>query len=405
MTQKPIRLLYAIAETYPTHRADIRALFGRYLPSCGIKSDLLTCAAGGERGAQWEGGETILGEQTGGAMKNRLQMLVHMVRTLLSFPKDKYDAVQIRDMPVVATLAIIIGWFRKYRVLYWMSYPIPEGQIELAKERKLGSGIMKYLYPLVSGYVGRFLLYRFVLKNVFHIFVQSEVMKKEMVEKGIAEEKLTPVPMGVDLEIVRNHHENLAEDARFKGKTILIYLGIMERARKIWILFDMLRIVRKTHPDTILVLAGDTPDVDHRNWLLAEAKRQGLDDVIIWTGWLSMAQAWSYVKAADIALSPYPRGHLLDSASPTKVAEYMALGIPVVANDQPDQAYTLSASGAGVSVEYSGENFAREVIQLIEDPQARARMAKAGPEWVKVHRSYESLTPQLADVYRKLLVN
>lgn len=404
-TDKKIRLLYAIAETYPTHRADIRALFGKYLPAAGIRSDLLTCRDSNSNNVdfEWSGGGLILGGQRGGQFRRRLQMFFHIVKNLLTFPVDQYDALQVRDMPVIAAMAIVMGSFRGFRVFYWMSYPMPEGQIQLAKERKLTSGFMKFLYPFVSGHLGKFLLYHFVMPRVGHVFVQSDVMKSEMVEKGVSAEKMTPVPMGVDLEIVRAHCFAQMDDPRLKKNHVLVYLGILERARKIWVLFDMLRIVRQAHPDTVLILAGDTPDLDHRNWLLSEVKRLGLEDAVIWTGWLDVSQAWDYVRSSDIALSPYPRGHLLDSASPTKVAEYMALGIPVVANDQPDQAFVLDQSGAGVSVEYTAENFAAQVIKLIESPELRKEMSEAGPRWVSSNRSYSSISPGVAEVYRRIV--
>ncbi len=398
-----IRILYAIAESYPTHRADIIALFGKYLPRHGIKSDIVTSADPAHQGGvEWAGGDTILGQASGGAAKLRLQHFSHIIKQLLGFDAQRYQAVQIRDMPVVAALAVIISWFRGFKVFYWMSYPMAEGQIAYAKERGVSSGLMKFLYPWISGHVGKFLLYRFVLRQVLHIFVQSNVMKQEMMDRGYPSEKLTPVPMGVDLEVVEQYVPTVVAREQLAGKKVLVYLGILERARKIEVLLDMLVLVLQRFPDAVLVLAGDTPDVDHRNSLLALAKSKNIDHALLWTGWLPTEVAWSYVSQADVALSPYPRGHLLDSASPTKVAEYMALSKVTVANDQPDQAEILAASGAGVAVEYTAENFAREVVKLLEDDELRNSMGIKGKQWVAENRSYASLTPTLASIYVQL---
>ena len=56
-----------------------------------------------------------------------------------------------------------------------------------------------------------------------------------------------------------------------------------------------------------------------------QAKAAGVADHVLWTGWLPMGEGWRYVRAAEVGLSPFPRGFLLDSASPTKVPEYLAL--------------------------------------------------------------------------------
>ena len=77
---------------------------------------------------------------------------------------------------------------------------MPNSQIMLARERGLSAGLMKFLFPWVRGHVGHFLLYRVVLPNTDHAFVQSNQMKADLVKRGIHPERMTPVPMGVDME-------------------------------------------------------------------------------------------------------------------------------------------------------------------------------------------------------------
>ena len=403
-TKRNTKILYAISEEYPTHRADIRALFGKYLPRHNVFSDIISGTTDApDITESWGGGKLLLCKLPNSNLAKRLYFFLHVIRILITYDKRQYDAVQIRDMPITAAFAVIVSKLRGFSFLYWMSYPIPEGQIDLARRRKLSSGFVKFLYPYVSGHIGKFLLYKFVLSNSQHIFVQSDVMKKEMIDRGYPEEKLTPVPMGVDIENVDGHAVPASNNQILSGRKVLIYLGILERARNLSTLLHMLKIVLLQHPDTILVLAGDTPDVTHRNELLQEAKNMGLEQSVYWTGWLSIDEAWSYLKAADIALSPYPRGHLLDSASPTKVAEYMAFGKPIVANDQPDQNFLLSESKAGIAVEYTSEKFAEAVIYLLENDNVRKSMSERGPAWVRLNRSYASIAPVVASVYQKVI--
>ena len=58
---------------------------------------------------------------------------------------------------------------------------------------------------------------------------------------------------------------------------------------------------------------------------------------VLLTGWLPQPAALGYAVRAEVGLSPIPRGTLFDVSSPTKLVEYLALGIPGVANDIPDQ--------------------------------------------------------------------
>lgn len=400
-----LRLLYLTAETCPAFRADVKVLFGKYLPRHGIRSDIVAGRTPGtEEPVQWAGGEAILCDVRGGQGKKHLKTLWHGVRTMLCAHRSRYQAIQVRDMPVLAAVGLAVSRLKRMPFYYWMSYPIPEGQIALARERGLSAGLMKFLFPWLRGRAGRFLLYRVVLPGADHVFVQSDRMKEDMVAHGIDAAKMTPVPMGVDIADIDLVQIAPTDDPRLTGRRVLVYLGTQDRPRRIEVLFDMLAEVRKTVPDVLLVLVGDTEDAVHRQWLRERAVAAGVADDVLWMGWLPMREGWRYVAAAEVGLSPFPRGHLLDSASPTKVPEYLALGIPVVCNDNPDQQEVIAKSGAGVCVPYSAESFASAVLTLLSmDKEVRSRMVTAGKDYIRTNRSYEQISGGVACTYKMLV--
>lgn len=400
-----VRLLFLTAETCPTFRADVNVLFGKYLPRHGIQSDIV---AGRTPGAgvdiQWGGGEAFLCNVEGGATKKHIKTLLHGIRHLFRADRSRYHAIQVRDMPVLAAFGLLAARIKGLPFYYWMSYPMPEGQIELARERGLSAGLMKFLFPWVSGRVGRFLLYRVVLRRADHVFVQSDRMKEDMATMGVSPAEMTPVPMGVDLEDVLIEDIPPAEDSRLDGRRILVYLGSLDRPRRIEILFEMLARVRAHMPEALLVLAGDTADDMHRAWLQQQAAASGVEHDVVWTGWLPMKEGWRYVRAAEVALSPIPRGYLLDCSSPTKVPEYLALGVPVVCNDNPDQAKIVYESGAGLCVPYTAVDFAAAVLRMLHYEQMKEIESQmSGAEYVKAQRSYERISLMVSGVYRQRL--
>jgi glycosyltransferase involved in cell wall biosynthesis len=168
-------------------------------------------------------------------------------------------------------------------------------------------------------------------------------------------------------------------------------------------LFEMLAIIQKQVPTILLVLAGDTEDEKHLEWLKQEANRLDVNQHVLWTGWLPMHEAWRYVTAAEIGLSPVPRGYLLDMGSPTKAIEYMALGLPVVMNDNPDQAQVAQESGAAVCVPNTAEDFAFAVIQLLDNPETKASMQIKGSNYVKKVRDYQQIATGVSATYYHLI--
>jgi len=402
-----IRILYFTAETYPTFRVDVNVLFGKFLPQYGVQADIVAGKTpGSDEGGSWGGGEAYLCGVTSGSAKKRINTFLHSIKYLIKADTKQYQAIQIRDMPLLATIGLLVARFKGLKFFYWMSYPIPDGQIILAQNRGLSAGVMKFLFPWISGRLGCFLLYRIVLPKADHAFVQSDRMKEDLVQRGIDPEKMTPVPMGVDIEALQNLNITPVNDERLSGKRVLAYLGTFEHTRRIDILFEMLAIIKRQIPNVLLLLVGDTNDEGQRKRLKTKADEAGINDHLIWTGWLPMQKAWSYVRSAEIGLSPFPRSNLLDSASPTKVPEYLALGVPVVCNDNPDQEQIIGETGAGVCVPYTAEEFANAVIKMLNmDKNIRNDIVIKGKDYVNRYRNYKVIGNALADCYKNLLIN
>lgn len=400
-----MHLLFLTAETCPTFRADVNVLFGKYLPHHGIYSDIVAGKTSGVEGAvHWGGGEAYLCDIGGGQVKKRMKTLWHGMRHLFSIRRSRYQAIQVRDMPVLAALGLLAARLKNLPFYYWMSYPMPEGQIALARERGLSAGLMKFLFPWVSGRMGQFLLFRVVLPGADHVFVQSMRMKQDMIEHGVEAGKMTPVPMGVDLESSKPEEIPPSDDPHLHGRRVIVYLGTLDRPRKIELLFEMLALVRLQIPEALLVLAGDTEDDRHRAWLKRQAVAAGVAEHVLWTGWRPMREGWRYVRAAEVGLSPFPRSALLDSASPTKVPEYLALGVPVVCNDNPDQQNVIQATGAGQCVPYTPADFARAVVAMLQlGEDVKRQMNVSAKHYLARHRDYPALAEDLAIVYRTLL--
>lgn len=398
-----IRILFLTAETCPTFRADVNTLFGKYLPGYGIHSDIVAGKTPTHVGnVVWGGGEAFVCDVSGGEAKKHIKTVLHGIRILFQADRRRYQAIQVRDMPLLATFGLFIARLKGLRFFYWMSYPMPEGHIRLARERKLSADVIKFIFHWLSGRLGGFLLYRVVLPRADFIFVQTDHMKASLGARGLDTKKMKSVPMGADIESMLENDIQPTDNPRLKGHRVLLHLGTLDRPRRIEVLFEVLALVKRKVPNALLMLVGDTEDHAHRAWLKQKALDLGVADDVVWTGWLPIKEGWRYVRAADIGLSPIPRGALLDVGSPTKALEYMALGLPVVGNDNPDQAAVLRESGAGLCLELDAETFAGGIIRLLEDEALHKDMAARGPEYISGKRSYQILASDLQATYRQL---
>ena len=397
-----MHILYLTAEQWPTFRADLTILFGKYLPRFGVTCDVVTEQdVNDSNQTNWPAGKGLLCKVPKNRAGQYVVKFLHQCKVLVTADYAQYQAVQVRDMTMIALVAILMCRLKKKPFYYWLSYPQSEGQIQRAKARGARAGL-RYWFPLMQGTIGQLLLYKIILPSANHVFVQSQNMLEMLALKGINLQKMTPVPMGVDLEMA-SQRPIPSDNPLLTGRRVLVYLGTLDRVRQIEILFDMLRIVRMQIPNTLLVLAGETEDVDHRAWLRQQAEKIGVAQYILWTGWLPMNEAWRYVAAAEIGLSPIPRGYLLDMGSPTKAVEYMALGLPVVMNDNPDQLIVAQESGAARCIPLEPVLFAQAVLTLLNDANLKIAMQKKGIDYVNKARGYHQIANSVSAKYHQLI--
>jgi glycosyltransferase involved in cell wall biosynthesis len=322
--------------------------------------------------------------------------------------KQRPHCLQVRDKIASGVLGRVMAALLRVPFVYWMSFPIVEGfevrRDDIGRQRRGLKGRLIWAAHALRAWASRLAMYRLVLPGARHIFVQSDAMADWLAAQGIARARMTAVPMGVDATLFDRTTVAPVDDPRLDGRRVVLYLGRIAQSRKSDFLLDVAAELRAAMPDTLLVIAGDAPSSDEMAWMRREIARRGLDDHVLLTGWLPQRTALGYAVRAEVGLSPIPRGALFDVSSPTKLVEYLALGIPSVANDIPDQALVIERSGAGLCVPMTAPAFAAATLRLLNDPDLARRFALRGPAYVKAHRTYDILGRNVAATYKKILM-
>lgn len=394
-----MKLLYLTAETFPTFRADVRVLFGKELLRQGISVDLVAVQTDLDA-PPWAGGRFR------GWRRAQSRLVAKAQRWLIDFVafgaliRGGYGALVLRDKPFLGLVSLLACKLSGVPFVYWISFPMSESALEMSRMSSAYGRFRRFLFSL-RGHVSSLTLYRILFPCAKHIFVQSDEMKRWLAAKGVPSGKMTPVPMGVDFEALPDIKVPI-EDGRLEGKQVIAYLGTMERVRRVDILIEVVARVRERYPDVLLLLVGDASEASDRAYLKSEIERLGVADSVVWTGWIPGADAWRYLARAQIGLSPFPRTETLETASPTKVVEYVALGLPVVCNDQPDQREVIERTGAGLCVELSADAFTAAVIEMLGDLPKWQAAAARGPETLQTYRSYRAIGQRVAEAFKEI---
>jgi glycosyltransferase involved in cell wall biosynthesis len=282
-------------------------------------------------------------------------------------------------------MALVAARLFKCRFIYWLSYPLPEFYLIRARD---GTARYPLLY-LLRGYTFKVLLYRLLMPRADRVFVQSDHMRRDIGAQGIALARMTAVPMGIQSQMFAAEPAVHGTRIPDNHRPCVLYLGGLDRARRLDFLLRVMVKVRAASPSARLYLVGRGDDPEDEKFLQAEARRLGIDHAVVLTGQRPRTEALEYVAEADVCVSPLPRSRLMDGASPTKLVEYMAMAKAVVASDLPEQRDLIERSGAGYCVPYEEQAFADAVLRLAEDPLRAREMGRRGRAYVLEHRSYQ----------------
>jgi glycosyltransferase involved in cell wall biosynthesis len=402
------RLLVMSSDPYPPTRVDVSVLFAEELTGRGHTIDwLLQSEAPCPRAyvTSWGGGRVWVGaaDRRPGllsALNKHFAGIWNDARVFGLLRGNAYDAVEAKDKFIGGLFALLAAKLHRKRFIFWLSFPFPEFYLTKARD-----GLAPYpLLYRIRGGAFDFMLYRILLPAADHVFVQSEQMRRDIAARGVPLAKLTAVPMGIKADSrAAGAHTLQSAQARTRipaGQPSFLYLGTLGRERRIDFVLRVLDLVRREVPDVVLYLVGKGESPQDEEFLQAETLRLGLQSSVVFTGQLPQQEALQYVQDADVCVSPFFPTPILNSTSPTKLVEYMAMGKAVVANTHPEQQLLIEQSGGGLCVPYEEQAFAAAVAQLLRAPELARSMGERGKRYVVEHRSYGVIA---SDVEREML--
>ena len=102
--------------------------------------------------------------------------------------------------------------------------------------------------------------------------------------------------------------------------------------------------------------------------------------------------------ATDIGIVVLRNLPLFAGTVPSKLYEYMACGIPVIAGVRGEAAAIVEEAGAGLVVQPDDPMALADAIQrLATDEEARVKMGRAGRRWVTAHGDRRTLADRYLD--------
>ncbi|HJU76779.1 MAG TPA: glycosyltransferase [Sphingomicrobium sp.] len=178
---------------------------------------------------------------------------------------------------------------------------------------------------------------------------------------------VTVIPCCADFELFAPPSESGRQEARSDlGVTgadpLLVHVGSIGSNCLLGEMLDFFRVFRERHPAARFLFVAPSGDEEIR----AESSRREVEDAILVRS-ARREDVPRWIGAADLGIMFVRPGWAKRAASPTKLGEMLAMGLPVIANTGVgDVANVLEQSGAGVAVESFDDESYRSAMRALE---------------------------------------
>lgn len=312
------------------------------------------------------------------------------------FKQGRYNMIFVRGEIFNGLLALYIK--RRYNVpfVFEIVNP-PEQNWETRKIYFSKHKYILYFFSKIEAYLTKYILFRADL-----ILPTTQWMLEDLVKRGIERSKMMPFPNGIRIEgFLSGKEEEIRNKYELEDSNVIIYVGTMEKERHLDVLIQAFLKVKENRQNVKLLMLGDGRDKSNLEKL---AKNLGIKEDVIFTGQVYFQEVPNFIAAADIGVSPIPPRDFFKLSSPIKMFEYMAMGKPVVANEEiPEQKEVIEECCGGILVKFEAESFARGIIELLNNSEKAKVMGNRGREWVVNNRSYAILARRLEEKYFEIL--
>jgi glycosyltransferase involved in cell wall biosynthesis len=224
---------------------------------------------------------------------------------------------------------------------------------------------------------------RWTLARADAVIAVSEGLREHAISRGADPARVEVHPNGVDTERFRPgpREPSLRRRWNVGSGPLLGFVGGLRAWHGLEALPGLLDRLLPRHPGLRLVVAGDGP---LRGELEERLRRAGHTDRVVFTGWLDHEEIPRVIREFDLALAPYSHSDYLRYASPLKVFEYLACGVPVVAPRAGQFREVLRDGETGLLYELAGEgHLAAACDRLLSDGDLRRRLGAAGADDVR----------------------
>jgi len=189
-----------------------------------------------------------------------------------------------------------------------------------------------------------------------------------------------------------------SETALKYGKKYLVgYVGTMSTQEGLDLLVEVAAAIRKVgRSDVHFTCVGGGPGLAELRRMVEE---RNLGDMMNFTGRISDDDLLRVLSTSDVCVNPDKPCEMNDISTMIKIAEYMALGKPIVQFDLKEGRFTAGEASLYCGGDDLVADFAKKILWLLDHPEERGRMGEFGRKRVQQNLAWKYSESNLLSAY------
>ncbi|MEP2101281.1 MAG: TIGR04063 family PEP-CTERM/XrtA system glycosyltransferase [Parasphingorhabdus sp.] len=238
------------------------------------------------------------------------------------------------------------------------------------------------------------------------VAVICEGLKADLVTRGVAKEKITVSPNGVDLRLFGNPpapDEQLRTEMDLNGKSVLGFIGSFYDYEGIDDLIAAMPMLHESCPEAHLLLVGGGPMEKALKQQVAESAAAS---AITFTGRVPHEDVERYYGLMDVMVYPRKSMRLTELVTPLKPLEAMAQGRIVAASDVGGHQELIEDGVTGTLFPAgSPEKIAQKLADLLKNRDEWQQTIETAKKFVEADRNWSSNILRYNPVYQRLIAH
>jgi glycogen(starch) synthase len=248
----------------------------------------------------------------------------------------------------------------------------------------------------------------YALHRVDAVTTICEGLRTDISARGIPADKITVIPNAVDINNFsmepppdQELAHTLVHTLRLAGHPVAGFIGSFYAYEGLALLLQALPQILESLPSLRLLLVGGGPQEDE---LKAMAVRLGIDQHVIFAGWVPHQQIAHYYNAIDVLVYPRLSMRLTNLVTPLKPLEAMAQGRLLVASDVGGHKELIEHGKTGILFTAgNAKALAGSLVDLFRHNEQWPALRMAAREYVETERNWRASVGRYANIYTSLL--